>query len=176
MKRLSLLLAACCCCLAAMTADFEVNGIAYNITSSAEPYTVKVTSSTAEYIGDIVIPASVTYAGTTYSVTTIGDKAFRNCNNLISITLPNSITIIDRLAFEGCGNLTSITIPESVTYFSYGVFTGCIGLTSVRWNAESCTVNITYDKYGLFMILVLTLLNLLLEIRYQVFLITYVMG
>ena len=40
------------------------------------------------------IPASVTYSGTTYSVTCIGWMAFSNCSSLTSVTIPNSVTII----------------------------------------------------------------------------------
>ena len=77
------------------------------------------------------IPASVTYSGTTYSVTSIGEQAFNDCNSLTSVTIPNSVTSIDDYAFRGCSSLTSVTIPNSVTSIRYGAFWGCYGLTSV---------------------------------------------
>ena len=36
------------------------------------------------------IPASVTYRGKTYSITSIGDDAFSNCSSLTSVTIGNS--------------------------------------------------------------------------------------
>lgn len=54
------------------------------------------------------IPASVTYNGTTYSVTSIGDWAFRNCSGLTSVTISNSVTSIGSSAFFGCTGLTDI--------------------------------------------------------------------
>jgi|GEM_PF-1948053 len=48
-------------------------------------------------------------------VTTIGDGAFRYCNNLTSVTIPSSVTTIGVNAFTHLTNLTSITIPSSVT-------------------------------------------------------------
>ena len=60
--------------------DFEVDGIYYNFLSKQDK-TVEVTYqgnnfSLDEYAGDVVTPPSVTYQGTTYSVTSIGDHAF----------------------------------------------------------------------------------------------------
>ena len=56
--------------------DFEVDGIYYNKNGDG---TVSVTyrgnsffDYPDEYTGDVVIPSSVTYFGTTYSVTSIG--------------------------------------------------------------------------------------------------------
>ncbi|MBR3854529.1 MAG: leucine-rich repeat domain-containing protein, partial [Bacteroidaceae bacterium] len=46
------------CCTAASAADFEVDGIYYNILSS-EDKTVMVTSGSNEYTGAVTIPASV---------------------------------------------------------------------------------------------------------------------
>ncbi len=77
------------------------------------------------------IPASVTYNGTTYSVTSIGDKAFENCSSLTSVTILNSVTSIGNSAFYNCSSLTSVTIPDSVTSIGYWAFGGCSGLTSV---------------------------------------------
>ncbi|MEE0974940.1 MAG: leucine-rich repeat protein [Muribaculaceae bacterium] len=42
-------------------------------------------------------------------MTSIGDGAFCYCENLTSITIPNSVTSIKRSAFEGCSSLTSIS-------------------------------------------------------------------
>ncbi len=81
--------------------------------------------------GDLTIPDSVTFGGTTYAVTSIGNEAFKNCIGLTSVTIPNSVTSIGSGAFSGCSGLTSVTIPNSVTSIGSGVFSGCSGLTSV---------------------------------------------
>ena len=44
--------------------------------------------------GALTIPDSVTYSGTTYSVTSIGYDAFRSCTGLTSVTIPYSVTYI----------------------------------------------------------------------------------
>ena len=101
--------------------DFEVDGIYYNITSSSNK-TVDVTyrgtnynSYSGEYSGKVIIPATVTYNGTTYNVTSIGSYAFDGCRYLTSVTIGNSVISIGSNAFEYCDGLTSVTIPNSVT-------------------------------------------------------------
>ena len=108
--------------------------------------------------GNVVIPDTVAYNGTTYnvtelrtvdvfgpfdgcdsiisviipnSVTIIGDWAFWNCHSLASINIPNSVTTIGKGVFGDCISLTSITIPNSVTTIGASAFTGCTNLTSV---------------------------------------------
>ena len=64
-------------------------------------------------------------------VTTIGDSAFYNCRNLISITIPSSVTSIGNTAFCNCGNLTSVTILDGVISIGDKAFTGCSSLTNI---------------------------------------------
>ena len=59
----------------ALAHDFEVDGIYYNYLDKSAK-TVAVTSGAKRYTGSVIIPSSVTYNGTTYSVTEIGDYAF----------------------------------------------------------------------------------------------------
>ena len=65
------------------------------------------------------------------SVTSIGDYAFRSCENLTSITIPDSVTSIGNYAFERCESLTSVTIPDSVTSIYSSAFENCTSLTSI---------------------------------------------
>ena len=117
--------------------DFKVDGLCYNKNGGGTSVTVTYEGTGAEGYGysnlngDLVIPPSVTYDGTTYSVTTIGGRAFYDCSGLTSVTIPNSVTTIGSSAFEGCTGLTSVTIPNSVTTINYAAFYGCTGLTSV---------------------------------------------
>ena len=109
------------CSIGTSAHDFEVDGIYYRILSEANEM-VKVTyrgdkynSCDEEYTGSVVIPENVTYSGTRYSITSIGDYAFYECTGLTSITIPNSVTSIGSYAFCDCTGLTSVTIPNSVT-------------------------------------------------------------
>ena len=115
--------------------DFEVDGIYYDYLDGNN---VEVTYCGAyynsyddEYSGEVIIPSTFTYNGTTYSVTSIGEWAFRNCSSLTSVTIPNSVTSIGYGAFRDCSSLTSITIPNSVTSIGNSAFAYCKALTSI---------------------------------------------
>ena len=64
-------------------------------------------------------------------VTEIGSSAFRMCDRLKSVELPEGITRIEDSTFEGCVRLQIIEIPESVTSIGDGAFSTCVKLSSV---------------------------------------------
>jgi len=109
--------------------DFELDGICYWI----EDNEAVVTKNEARlYSGHVTIPASVTYNGITYSVTSIGYEAFSDCTGLTSIDIPNSVRYIGGWAFSGCTGLTSIVIPSSVEFIDIEAFFWCSGLKSIK--------------------------------------------
>ena len=117
--------------------DFEVNGIYYSINSDGTSVSVtykgsSYSSYSNEYSGAVTIPATVTYSGKTYSVTSIGDAAFCRCSGLTSVVIPNSVTYIGDDAFQDCSGLTSVSIGNSVTSIGWHAFRECSGLTSVE--------------------------------------------
>lgn len=115
--------------------DFVVDGIYYNfLDGNNVAVTYKGSSYDAynnEYSGEVTIPETVTYNGTTYSVTSIGNYAFELCTSITSITIPNSVTSIGKYAFDDCTSLTSITIPNSVTSIGDNAFEDCSSFTSI---------------------------------------------
>ena len=56
---------------------------------------------------------------------------FMNCNNLVSIDIPNGIKSVGDRAFEGCRSLISIIIPDGVTDIQDGAFAYCSELTNI---------------------------------------------
>ena len=160
-------------CLSTFAHDFEVNGIYYTIidfennkaavTYKGNPeYGNTHLNYPDEYIGDVVIPSSVTYNNTLYSVTSIGNDAFHACSKVTSVKIPNSVKIIGASAFSGCSSLSSIsigdsvsiignnafcacsnfrsiTIPNAVTNIGLEAFLSCTNLEEVNFNAENCT-------------------------------------
>ncbi len=143
--------------MASYAHDFEVDGIYYNLNKEAKEAVVTYKGLyywNNDYYGFVKIPSSISYGNATYSVTSIGDRAFRACTGLTYVEIPNSVTSIGEGAFIGCSalaslpipnsvtsigisafqdclSLASITIPNSVTSIGYGTFSGCYGLKSV---------------------------------------------
>ena len=156
MKKLFTLLFVIVATTALWAEDFEINGIYYNFLDD-KTNEVEVTfrgssyDSYNEYSGSITIPSTVTYNGTTYSVTTIGDGAFYWCAGLTSVIIGNSVKSIGDNAFAYCFGLTSVTIPNSVTSIGIGAFYYCSGLTSVTIGNSVTSIGegAFYDCFGL---------------------------
>lgn len=112
--------------------EFEVDGIYYHPISDTE---VEVISGAwyNPYFGKVTIPSTVTFSSKTYSVTSIGSCAFKDCTGLTSIKLPNSVTSIGSSAFSRCSSLTSMEFPNSITSIKFCAFYGCSSLTSIEF-------------------------------------------
>ena len=123
----------------ALAYDCEVDGIYYNLNKTDKTASVTKGIYSGIYSGNIIIPETIIYGFRAYSVTSIGEDAFRYSWGLTSVTIPNSVTSIGEDAFYHCTGLTSVTIPNSVTSIGEFAFGGCSGLTSVTFNAENCT-------------------------------------
>ena len=106
----------CSCNQHSVSHDFEVDGIYYKIVdedSRLAMVTYKGRDWNAydnEYRGAIVIPNIVTYRNHDYSITEIGDYAFRDCSEMTSIAVSESVWHIGREAFSGCEALKEIHI------------------------------------------------------------------
>lgn len=171
-----------CASLSASAYDFEVDGIYYNITSMAD-LEVEVTylpygTYGGMYAGDIIVPPYVNYNNRTFTVTSVGDKAFnedgyqhgRINESLTSVKLPNTIRKIGTSSFYNCPNMSSINlpeglieisrnafgrtgisslvIPESVTTIGYNAFYGCRKLLEVFCTSKICPSGLTIETFS----------------------------
>jgi hypothetical protein len=121
-------------CVTFMSAyDFEVDGIYYEYIKEEEGNVsvVPKDSWTRAYKGDIIIPSVVEHEGVTYNVTRVGDYAFKACEELTSVIIPNSVTRIGSLAFGWCTSLKKMYLPNSITSIGESAFTNCYNLTQV---------------------------------------------
>ncbi|MBR2466818.1 MAG: leucine-rich repeat domain-containing protein [Clostridia bacterium] len=63
--------------------------------------------------------------------TVIGERAFVDCENIKSITLPDSLTLIGAHAFSNCKKLTRVVVPDSVTQIGACAFANCDSIESI---------------------------------------------
>lgn len=141
-----------CCVLCARRAPHCANADGVSITYETDNRgNATVTRSTVvdAYSGRVNIPASVTRGMKTYSVTSIGDRAFENCADLTEVTISNVVTSIGNRAFAASG-LTEVIIPNSVTSIGSGAFWGCNALKKVTFG-ESLTAisNVAFNNSGI---------------------------
>ena len=73
-------------------------------------------------------------------LTSIPNDAFLNCNELLSIKLPDNIISINVAAFRGCASLKKIHIPANVESIKLQAFYGCISLISIDIPASVKTI------------------------------------
>ena len=127
MKKLGILLLACITALNLWAEEFKIGKLTFEIET---PTTVKLIGAD-EDIRNVFLSETIEYEGNSYTLTYIGDEAFRDCSSLTSVTIPKGVTSIGEDAFLDCSALTSVTIPNSVTSIGGSAFAGCESLKSV---------------------------------------------
>ena len=79
----------------------------------------------------LTIPASATYNGVTYQITSIAAQAFKNNKKLNRIVIGKNINTIGQKAFSGCKNLKNITV-KSTLLKKTGVKKNCLKGTNKK--------------------------------------------
>ncbi len=108
-----------------------IKGIKYCL--NEEAMTAEVIAKRNGYEGDIIIPETVVFKKVSYLVTSIGEAAFKVCDSLKAITIPDSITNIGWGTFASCKALEEVVIGNSVTSIGEEAFCGCQSLTSITF-------------------------------------------
>ncbi|MEG1923836.1 MAG: leucine-rich repeat domain-containing protein, partial [Clostridia bacterium] len=123
-----------------------INGISYVVKNGNAIIAYCVRS-----IETAIIPSKVTINNVEYNVTSIGNRAFYNCSNLSSVTLPSSVTSIGDSTFYGCHSLSSITLPNSLTTIGNGAFYECSSLSSITLPSSVTSIGDStfYECYSL---------------------------
>ena len=79
--------------------------------------TKEATVETAKFVedGNVVIPASIEVDGETYTVTSIANEAFKDVEDVETVTLPRTLKEIGKGAFSGCKALKEVVVSETAT-------------------------------------------------------------
>lgn len=140
--------------------DIADDGFVYYVADNGIRYAIKEGVAVIiqhEFVrGDIVIPAFIRYKGEDFCVEKINHDAFKCCELLKSISIPESVKSIGDHAFSRCKllsrvifaensalesigcyafydclELTRIFIPENVSYIGKGAFDTCQSLVAI---------------------------------------------
>ena len=127
-------------------------GLIFNYNASQQNYTIGV-GSTVGGDGNLIIPERVgenelpvvgidndAFKGDTTltsviipsSVNSIGNSAFANCTNLVSVDASlSNVTFMGGQSFKNCPKLTTVNISNGITAINYETFSGCTLLNNV---------------------------------------------
>lgn len=159
MKKLFTFLASAALCLlppAASAADNQtIDGIDYQFNPSTETYTVAGELSPPSEVAFLAmidgypvtsiaenafVTSLINSLSMPWTITEIGEGAFKNCSYLEHVTLSPSITEIPNYCFT-VTPLKECVVPEGVTTIGLSAFEGCSSLTSLILPSTLTTVN-----------------------------------
>lgn len=128
---------------------FTVGDLVYLINYNGVSVSVEGHVDGTNATGELIIPETVIYNGTNFTVTGIDYYAFENCSGLTgSLTIPNTITYIGDFAFAYCTGFDgTLTIGNSITYLGYEAFYNCSGFTGALTIPNSLT-SISRSAFG----------------------------
>ena len=75
------------------------------------------------------------------SLQSIGEAAFKECENLGSIKIPNSVSYLGNSVFSNCSSLSSVVMSNSVTIIPSRAFEYCSSLNSFVWGNSIERIN-----------------------------------
>ena len=160
MKKLFTFLASAALCLlpaAASAADTQtIDGIEYQFNASTETYTVAGPASdptsqvallamvdgypVTSIAENAFVTSLITSLSMPWTITEIGEGAFKSCSYLEHVTLSPSFTEIPNYCFT-VTPLKECVVPEGVTTIGLSAFEGCSSLTSLILPSTLTTVN-----------------------------------
>ncbi len=101
------------------------DGLTFQLNGDNKSYSVTGIGTCTDT--DIIIPT--TYEG--LPVTAIAYSAFKNCENITSLTIPDSVTEIGQFAFFGCKRMEWVTFGSGLQTIRGGAFADCISLKEI---------------------------------------------
>lgn len=122
------------------------NGIRYVYNTKKTAVSVASPASGKTYVGDIVIPATITNSSDeVLPVVGVNSSAFSE-TTVTSVILPESVTSIGDYAFDSCENLKKVEMPGVKTFGNWS-FRNCYELEGLKFPEGLTTIgNYTFDK------------------------------
>lgn len=125
---------------------FKVNGSTYKLTQVGKTRTAALTKAAKR--ATVSIPSKVTYKGKSYTVTSIGAKAFYNNKTIVTAAVPSTVKTVGTQAFSGCTKLKKVTGFANVTSIGKQAFYKCSALTQVGSKSGTITLSKVQKIYN----------------------------
>lgn len=121
----------------------QPKGLSYKI--NEDNMTVTIVGYNQFCGNEIVIPKEI-YGK---KVTVIGERAFLECDEITSVSIPESVTMIMHSSFKKCSSLDTLYLPKSLEHIQAYAFSDCKSLLNVYYEgSEKQWEDITIIKYG----------------------------
>lgn len=146
MKRTFLFILSLLIGVLAYAADFKVGEAKYLVLSDGTAELKEFKKAT----GDVVIPEKITdpKSGHDYTVSSIGEGAFKK-STITSVSIPSTVINIGDRAFMDCKNLVTVHYPENLDAIPSNCFRNCKSLTSFDLNGIKIILDWAFDGSGL---------------------------
>lgn len=106
-------------------------GATYQVVDSSSK-SVQYYSLSKKSATTVTVPATVSFNGVEYKVTSVRKNAFKNCKKLKKVTVGKNVTTIGSNAFYGCKKLTTVTFKGvSVKTIGASAFRNCTSLKKI---------------------------------------------
>ncbi len=113
----------------ALAQSVNINDVVYSVSgdyATVTGYNFNGSNAAVE------VQAKVTINGVEYPVKEIGNSAFNDKDDLVSVTLPEGIKTIGTSAFNSCGGLTAINFPKGLESIGENAFRSCTKLAAIE--------------------------------------------
>lgn len=121
------------------TGSCGANGdnLTWSFDSDSGILSIEGTGDMATYASEINCPwyryrNSITRITFSDGITSIGERAFSWCSNILSVALPDSVKYIGRNAFYGCSSLRTIKLSNGLESIGAYAFRGCYEISSIE--------------------------------------------
>lgn len=110
------------------------------VTNNARAVDVQDTTKAA---GELKIPEILVVDGAKYTVTSIGDNAFKSNTDITSVTMAESVTKLGYYVFGECSNLVTCQLSDNITDWGEADVSGAGSGGSIFWQCSKLeTINI----------------------------------
>ena len=89
--------------------------------------------------GNMIIPSTITYNDTVYTINGIDNYAFWHCYDITSVSLPNTIKSIGNSAFYDCLGITTVVFGNNINSIGKEAFVLCTALEQISELPETLT-------------------------------------